>query len=172
MNGTGNQTQVLCVVHSLPYPPHYHSTCQNNSSVATVPDNISCTPSPVAIKVYVSMFGGAYGDARVPNWPHWHRTPLPGITTMGLHRDKGGKNVNSIWLFQAVTHPSTNQARCCLTSVIGREPVCSARYGRWPSYIYTKYVTKECLISVNTQRQYSWWRWKWCHEKIYLQLQA
>ncbi len=25
-----------------------------------------------------SMFGGAYGDARMPNWPHRHRTPLPG----------------------------------------------------------------------------------------------
>ena len=31
---------------------------------------------------------------------------------------------------QAVTHPSTNLARCCLTYVIGREHVCSAWYGR------------------------------------------
>ena len=31
---------------------------------------------------------------------------------------------------QAVSHPSTNRARCCLTSVIGREPVYSAWYGR------------------------------------------
>ena len=29
------------------------------------------------------------------------------------------------WYSQAVTHPSTNQARRCLTSVIGREPVYS-----------------------------------------------
>ncbi len=36
------------------------------------------------------MFGGAYGDACMPNWPHWHRTPLPGIATTGLRRDKGG----------------------------------------------------------------------------------
>ncbi len=36
------------------------------------------------------MFGGAYGEARMPNWPHWHRTPLPGIATMYLRRDKGG----------------------------------------------------------------------------------
>ncbi len=34
-----------------------------------------------------SMFGGAYGDARMPNWPHWHRTPLPGIATTGLRRN-------------------------------------------------------------------------------------
>ena len=31
---------------------------------------------------------------------------------------------------QAVTHPSTNLARCCLTSVIWRELVCSTWYGR------------------------------------------
>ncbi len=28
--------------------------------------------------VMVSMFGGAYGDARMPNWTHRHRTSLPG----------------------------------------------------------------------------------------------
>ena len=31
---------------------------------------------------------------------------------------------------QAVSHPSTDQALCCLTSVIGREQVYSAWYGR------------------------------------------
>ena len=31
---------------------------------------------------------------------------------------------------QAVTHPSTNRARRCLTSVIRREPVYSTWYGR------------------------------------------
>ncbi len=36
------------------------------------------------------MFGGAYGDARMPNWPHRHCTPLPGIATTGLRLDKGG----------------------------------------------------------------------------------
>ncbi len=35
------------------------------------------------------MFGGAYGDARVPNWPHQHGNPLPGIATTGLHHHKG-----------------------------------------------------------------------------------
>ncbi len=38
----------------------------------------------------ISMFCGAYGDARMPNWPHRHRTPLPRIATTGLCRDKGG----------------------------------------------------------------------------------
>ena len=38
---------------------------------------------------------------------------------------------------QAVSHPSTNRARRCLTSVIGREPVYSAWYGRrrWNRFI-------------------------------------
>ncbi len=40
------------------------------------------------------MFGGVYGDAHMPNWPHWHRTPLPKIATTGLLRDKGG---NALW---------------------------------------------------------------------------
>ncbi len=34
------------------------------------------------------MFGEAYGDACMPNWPHWYRTPLPRIATMGLRWDK------------------------------------------------------------------------------------
>lgn len=41
------------------------------------------------------------------------------------------KNANSTRGSQAVTHPSTNRARRCLTSVIGREPVYSTWYGRW-----------------------------------------
>ena len=35
------------------------------------------------------------------------------------------KKANSTRCSQAVTHPSTNRAQCCLTSVIGRELVCS-----------------------------------------------
>ena len=31
---------------------------------------------------------------------------------------------------QAVTHPSTDAAQCCLTAVIEREPVFSTWYGR------------------------------------------
>ena len=38
--------------------------------------------------------------------------------------------VYNTWCSQAVTHLSTNHARRCLTSVIGREPVYSTWYGR------------------------------------------
>ncbi len=34
-------------------------------------------------KKYFPMVGGAYGDARMPNWPHRYRTPLPRITSSG-----------------------------------------------------------------------------------------
>ena len=37
---------------------------------------------------------------------------------------------------QAVTHPSTNRARRCLTAVIRREPVCSTWYGRRQQKIF------------------------------------
>ena len=40
------------------------------------------------------------------------------------------ESANSTRCSQAVTHPSTNRAQRCLTSVIGREPVCSTWYGR------------------------------------------
>ena len=40
------------------------------------------------------------------------------------------KKTYSTGYSQAVTHPSTNPAQCCLTSLIRREPVHSAWYGR------------------------------------------
>ena len=48
------------------------------------------------------------------------------------HRDPllACKKTYSTGYSQAVTHPSTNPAQCCLTSVIRREPVHSAWYGR------------------------------------------
>ena len=52
---------------------------------------------------------------------------------MGLHMDRKKKKKKEAYntcCFQAVTHPSTEQARHCLTSVIRRELVYSVWYGR------------------------------------------
>ena len=51
------------------------------------------------------------------------------------------------WCSQAVTHLSTNQAQCCLTSVIGREPVHSTWYGlrhlrKW----WRIYIQQYCIV--------------------------
>ena len=40
-------------------------------------------------------------------------------------------DANNTRCSQAVPHLSTNRARRCLISVIGREPMYSAWYGRW-----------------------------------------
>ncbi|RUS68663.1 hypothetical protein EGW08_023572, partial [Elysia chlorotica] len=82
---------------------------------------------------------------------------------------KKKKEVYSTWCSQAVTHLSTNHARRCLTSVIGREPVFSTRrrkkkkkirsikkkkkevYSTWCSQAVTHLSTnhaRRCLTSV------------------------
>ena len=53
----------------------------------------------------------------------------PGVSRPSKVQKKKKKAYNTC-CSQAVTHPGTEQARRCLTSVIGREPVCSAWYGR------------------------------------------
>lgn len=53
-----------------------------------------------------------------------------GTTYWSIYKIKK-TNANNIWCSQAVTHPSTNQTRRCLTSLIGREAVLSTWYGRW-----------------------------------------
>ena len=42
---------------------------------------------------------------------------------------------NNIRCSQAVSHPSTNRTRRCLTSLIGREAVYSTWYGRWQNLL-------------------------------------
>ena len=46
-----------------------------------------------------------------------------------------GEKDNSTRCSQAVTHPSTNRAQHCLTSVIGRELVFSMWYGRCREFV-------------------------------------
>ena len=57
------------------------------------------------------------------------------------------KKVYSTWDSKAVAQPSTSQARRGLTSVIGREPVLSAWYGRRPINNVLKCIIK--LIKLN-----------------------
>ena len=60
----------------------------------------------------------------MPVWtsgPHAMLLSAIQITTA----DTQEQNANSTLCSQAVTHPSTNKAQRCLTSVIGRELVCS-----------------------------------------------
>ena len=51
------------------------------------------------------------------------------------------------WCSQAVTLPSTNQAQCCLTSVIEREPVHSIWYGRRHLREWKRiYLQQYCIV--------------------------
>ena len=63
------------------------------------------------------------------------------------------KGINSTQCSQAVSHPSTDEAQCCLTSVIGREPVHSAWYGRWQESepIFKDFYHINLLLSHLTQ---------------------
>ena len=47
---------------------------------------------------------------------------------------------------QAVTHPSTNSALCCLTAVIRRELVLPTWYGRRCNYIITIKLFEEFQV--------------------------
>ena len=55
---------------------------------------------------------------------------LPPEGRKGRNRMQKSKDANSTQCSQAVSHPSTNRAQHCLTSVIGRELVYSMWYGR------------------------------------------
>jgi hypothetical protein len=55
-----------------------------------------------------------------------HEKQIGSVVAMDLKKKKTNQKVlggNGTRCSQAVTHPSTDRARRCLTSVIGREPV-------------------------------------------------
>ena len=73
----------------------------------------------------------------------WESTKILRLSGKREHRDPllACKKTYSTGYSQAVTHPSTNPAQCCLTSVIRREPVHSAWYGR-----RTLHLIQSCLL--------------------------
>ena len=76
-------------------------------------------------------------------WTIWQNSGQSLFATVRREQQAGGrvskssiqlftnsKKANNTWSSQVVTHLSTNQARRCLTSEIGRDPVFSTWYGR------------------------------------------
>ena len=78
---------------------------------------------------------------------NWDITKILRLSGKREHRDPllACKKTYSTGYSQAVTHPSTNPAQCCLTSVIRRESVHSAWYGR-----RTLKLTQRCLLYRHT----------------------
>ena len=68
---------------------------------------------------------GIWMSTRPSCFFHW-----PSFSQGEGHKRQNLQNVYSNLYSQAVTHPSTNRSRPCLTSVIGRELVHSRWYGR------------------------------------------
>ena len=67
---------------------------------------------------------------------------------------KPKQNVYSTMYSQAVTHPSTNMAQCCLTSVIRRELVFSTWYGRRQcNSVFNSAWLKEIISTAGLQPQ-------------------
>ena len=59
------------------------------------------------------------------------------VQQIKLLREKNKKKAYGTRYSQAVTHLSTNRARHCLTSQIGRDGVCSVWYGRRRLWAFT-----------------------------------
>ena len=86
------------------------------------------------------------------------------IRTQAPTKDKAYNTCGS----QAVTHPSTWQARRCLTSVIRREPVHSAWYGRRHQKLVfiALYNTMHSTVLCRSQhQQLTPWMLEWIHPK-------
>ncbi len=70
------------------------------------------------------MFGGAYGDARMPNWPHWHRTTWPVIATTGLRHDEGD-------IYKKLRYRSQFWSDFDEIRMVGAGPLMGEPYGFW-----------------------------------------
>ena len=97
-----------------------------------------CTITIITAIKFCSITYGPYnGNAcSVPQTSHKHSN-ADELIQASMARKKGIRSPLPVYKMtystgysQAVTHPSTNPAQCCLPSVISREPVHSAWYGR------------------------------------------
>ena len=117
---------------------------------------------------------GRRGDPRSSPIPwQWCRGRLCRLIFLKKKNKKQTKRIKQIivyktWCSQAVTHLSTNHARRCLTSVIGREPVFSTWYGRrqpparFKLHIVSFYLLQHCRSTERRKRieeQERKWTW-------------
>ena len=73
----------------------------------------------------LASFIGSIVENSGPRMRAWVQIPLLTKSFVDYYHSTTVQNVYNIAYSQAVTHPSTNATRCCLTSVIGRELVLS-----------------------------------------------
>ncbi len=94
--------------------PYLH--CNKSTSYMNMSPGDICTSAPPLWGLKdISMFGGAYGDACMLNWPHWHRTPLPGNAATGLCRDKGGNALGQATFLSHFSSATQVCGRCDYT---------------------------------------------------------
>ena len=118
---------------------------------------------PTAQKATPLAFRGGKNEKWVP----WFSGPCGGLfaasSTVHFYRAFNKQSLqlqkaNSTLCSQAVSHPSTNRAQCCLTSVIGRELVHSAWYGRWLMFLGSlwQFLALSYLNSHQNQSNSEW----------------
>ena len=102
--------------------------------------------STMVLSWYYGTFMVLYHDSTMVL--SWYSTILPWYCTMVYH----GNTMVIPWYCTTVllSHPSTNWARRCLTSVIGREPVYSAWYGRRQMFLFLtlfiRYINDDVIM--------------------------
>ncbi len=91
LNFGTKQVLILGVSESVPFWFQNGCTCDKNSGYEqAIPGCILSLLDTFPAFFHRFSEGRAYGDARMPDWPHRHRTSLAGIASPGLCWSKGG----------------------------------------------------------------------------------
>ena len=96
---------------------------------------------------------------KVTKWYDWCTTLSKAELMQIIEKLEKKKKVYSTQYSQAVTHPSTNWARRCLTSVMGRELVLSTWYGRrqrWAIWWPLQSDPLCCSFKIGSWNRFSW----------------